>query len=102
MKRLMVFGILIFIFFSFLTFGHKAFAEGLTKIADNVYAYVDVKGATPQNSFGANAGIIIGRDGIAVIDTLISAKEAQRFINDIRKISESLIKTNIQMKYLTK
>ncbi len=47
--------------------------EGLTKIAEDVYSYVDVKGGGPQNSFGANAGAIIGRDGIVVIDTLISS-----------------------------
>ncbi|MBI5205658.1 MAG: MBL fold metallo-hydrolase [Nitrospirae bacterium] len=93
MKRLIVFGIFVFVLISFFTFGQSAFAQsGLTKIADNVYSYVDVKGAAPQNSFGANAGIIIGKDGIVVIDTLISAKEAQRFINDIRKISDKPIK----------
>jgi len=68
MKRLMGFGILVYVLFSFLSFGHEAFAKGLTKIADNVYSYVDIKGATPQNSFGANAGIVIGKDGIVVID----------------------------------
>ena len=93
MKRLTVFGIFVFVLINFFTLGQSAFAQnGLTKIADNVYSYVDVKGATPQNSFGANAGIIIGKDGIVVIDTLISAKEAQRFINDIRKISDKPIK----------
>lgn len=100
MKRWTVFEILVFVFISVLTFGQNVFAEqGLTKIADNVYSYVDVKGATPQNSYGANAGIIIGRDGIVVIDTLISAKEAQRFINDIRKISDKPIKYVINTHY---
>ncbi len=70
-----------------------AFAgSGLTKIADNVYSYVNVKNAAARNSFGANAGIIIGRDGIVVIDTLISAKEAKRFIKDIRSVSDKPIK----------
>jgi cyclase len=65
----------------------KAFAQdGLTKIGDNVYSYTDVKNASPANSFAANAGIIIGRDGILVVDTLISAKEARRFMADIRKV----------------
>ena len=65
-----------------------AFAqEGLTKIAKNVYSYVDVKDGSAANSFAANAGIVVGKDGIVVVDTLISAKEAQRFIKDIRKIS---------------
>ncbi|SNB46740.1 MBL fold metallo-hydrolase [Geobacter sp. DSM 9736] len=68
-----------------------AFAE-LTKIADNVYSYVGVKDASPATSFAANAGIVIGRDGILVVDTLISAKEAQRFLADIRKVSDKPIK----------
>lgn len=100
MKRLMVLGILVFVVISFFTFGHDAFAQqSLTKIADNVYSYVDIKGSSPQNSFGANAGIIIGKDGIVVVDTLISAKEAQRFINDIRKISDKPIKYVVNTHY---
>ncbi len=65
---------------------------GLTRIADNVYAYVGARNASPSTSFGANAGIVIGNDGIAVIDTLISAKEADRFIKDIRAVSQKPIK----------
>lgn len=65
---------------------------GLTKIAEGIYSYVDVKHASPQNSFGANAGIVVGRDGIVVVDTLISAKEAKKFIKDIRAVSGKPIK----------
>ena len=80
--------------------GNGAFAqEGLTKIADNVYSYVDVKNAGPGNSFAANAGIIIGSDGILVVDTLISAKEAQRFMTDIRKVSSKPIKYVVDTHY---
>jgi glyoxylase-like metal-dependent hydrolase (beta-lactamase superfamily II) len=64
----------------------------LTKVADGVYSYVGEKDASPTHSFAANAGIVIGRDGILVIDTLISAKEAQRFLADIRKVSDKPIK----------
>ncbi|BBA71184.1 MBL fold metallo-hydrolase [Geobacter sulfurreducens] len=63
----------------------------LTRIADNVYAYVGVKDASPANSFAANAGIVIGRDGILVVDTLISAKEGERFLADIRRVSDKPI-----------
>jgi glyoxylase-like metal-dependent hydrolase (beta-lactamase superfamily II) len=63
-----------------------------TKVADNVYSYVGEKDASPTHSFAANAGIVIGRDGILVIDTLVSAKEAQRFLADIRKVSDKPIK----------
>lgn len=68
--------------------GRWGFAQdGLTRIADNVYACVDVKSSMPSNSFGANAGVVVGSRGIAVIDTLISAKEAKRLLADIRAIS---------------
>jgi hypothetical protein len=51
-----------------------SFAEW-TRLADTVYAYVGERDASPAHSFAANAGIVIGRDGVLVIDTLISAKE---------------------------
>jgi cyclase len=73
--------------------------QGLTKLADNVYSYVDVKNASPANSFAANAGIVIGRDSILVVDTLISAKEARRFIADIGKVSDMPIKYVVDTHY---
>ncbi len=81
-------------------FSGQIFAQdGLIKIADNVYSYADIKKMSPQNSFGANAGIIIGRDGILVVDTLISAKEAKRFIKDIRSVSDKPIKYVVNTHY---
>ncbi|MBU0484396.1 MAG: MBL fold metallo-hydrolase [Proteobacteria bacterium] len=74
-------------------------ANGLVKISDHVYSYLDTKGATPANSFGANAGIILGPNYIIVVDTLISATEAKRFIADIRKISDLPIKYVINTHY---
>ncbi len=74
-------------------------AEKLTKVAENVYAYVDTKQGSKDNSFGANTGVIIGRDGIVVVDTLISAKEAKRFIKDIRALSKKPIKYVINTHY---
>lgn len=100
MKRWMGFGILVCVLFGISAFGQNVFAEqGLTKITDNVYSYVDVKVATPQSSYGANAGIIIGKDGIVVVDTLISAKEAKRFIRDIRAVSKKPIKYVVNTHY---
>ena len=78
--------------FSLLTAVPASAGNGLTKITENVYSYVGTKKASAINSFGANAGIIIGRDGIVVVDTLISAKEAARFVKDIRAISDKPIK----------
>ena len=73
--------------------------QGLAKLTENVYSYVDVKNASPTESFAANAGIVIGREGILVVDTLISAKEARRFISDIRKVSEKPIKYVVDTHY---
>jgi len=67
-------------------------ASGLTKIAENVYAYVGVKDDSPRRSFAANAGIVVGTDGVLVVDTLISAKEAARFLKDIRAVTRKPIK----------
>ncbi|NVN91848.1 MAG: MBL fold metallo-hydrolase [Desulfuromonadales bacterium] len=74
-----------------LLFVQSAFA-GLTKLADNVYSYVGVKDASPAHSFAANAGIVIGLDGVLVVDTLISAKEGERFLADIRRVTDKPIK----------
>ncbi|OGQ96590.1 MAG: MBL fold metallo-hydrolase [Deltaproteobacteria bacterium RIFOXYD12_FULL_57_12] len=74
-------------------------ADKLTRIAENVFAFVDTKQSSKDNSFGANAGIIIGRDGIAVVDTLVSAKEARRFIKAIRAVSKKPIKYVINTHY---
>jgi cyclase len=96
MRRVIVWSV----FATAILFAPLSYAQqGLTKIADNVYSYVDVKNGSPANSFAANAGIVIGRDGILVIDTLISAKEAKRFIADIRKISDKPIKYVVDTHY---
>ncbi|MBF0583027.1 MAG: MBL fold metallo-hydrolase [Magnetococcales bacterium] len=87
MKKLVAFSTL----FLTLLLVQTACAE-LTRLADNVYAYVGGKDASPAHSFAANAGIVIGRDGVLVIDTLISAKEGERFLADIRKVTDKPIK----------
>jgi len=89
--------ILVLVLFAFC--GQTFAAEKLTRIAENVYAYVDVKNGSRNNSFGANAGIIIGKDGIVVVDTLTSAKEAKRFIRDIRAVSRKPIRYVVNTHY---
>jgi cyclase len=73
--------------------------DGLTKVTGSIYAYADVKKASPQNSFGANAGIIIGQDFLVAVDSLISSREAKRFLKDIHKISKKPIKFLIDTHY---
>jgi cyclase len=73
--------------------------DGLTKVTGSIYAYAGVKEASPQNSFGANAGIIIGQDFLVAVDSLLSSREAKRFIKDIRKISQKPVKFLINTHY---
>ncbi len=72
--------------------GRTAAAQGLTRIADGVYAYVDAKQASPKTGFGANAGIVVGTNAVLVVDTLVSAKMARAFIKDIRTITDKPVK----------
>lgn len=87
MKRIALLFVVVLTLFA----AQNACAE-LTKLADNVYSYVGRKDATPAGSFAANAGIVIGRDGVLVVDTLISAKAGEQFLADIRKVTDKPIK----------
>ena len=89
-KKLAVFGLAVCLGFLFLQPVHAQ--EGLQKISDSVYSYAGVQGACAQNSFGANAGIIVGQDYLVAVDSKMSARQAQQFIKDIRKISSKPIK----------
>jgi glyoxylase-like metal-dependent hydrolase (beta-lactamase superfamily II) len=75
----------------FLLCCQTAFAE-LTKVADHVYAYVGQQDCSPGHSFAANAGIVVGKNGVLVVDTLISAMEGERFLADIRRVTDMPIK----------
>ena len=64
----------------------------LTRISDSIYAYVGADDDSASNSFGANAGIIVGQDAVLVVDTLVSNNKAKAFIKDIKAITEKPIK----------
>ena len=73
---------------------------GLTKLSEHVYAAVDCKNASPAaNSFGVNTGVVVGNDAVLVVDTRISAKKAQEFIADIKKITGKPIKYVVNTHY---
>lgn len=85
--------------FLFLTTQSTYAESGLVQISDHVYSYVDVKDGSPTYSYGANAGIAIGKDAILVVDTLVSAKEGKRLLRDIRAISDKPIKYIVNTHY---
>jgi glyoxylase-like metal-dependent hydrolase (beta-lactamase superfamily II) len=64
----------------------------LKKITESVYSYTGVPAGTTGNVFFVNTGIVIGDDAVLVVDTLTSAKEAEGFAADIRKITDKPIR----------
>ena len=57
----------------------------LKEVATNVYAYIQAGGPGRDNASVANAGIIVGDRGVAVIDTLTAPLHAKAFIAADRK-----------------
>src|SRR3982751_6778522 len=55
----------------------------LRELAPNVYAYIQGGGPGRDNVSVSNAGVIVGDDGLMVIDTLTAPLHAKRFIGAI-------------------
>ncbi|MDH4317613.1 MAG: MBL fold metallo-hydrolase [Desulfobulbaceae bacterium] len=71
----------------------SAFGRGpMLKLSERTHAYLDEPSPLETNSFGANAGMIIGDDGVAVIDALGSTEEAQAFLSEIRALTDKPIR----------
>lgn len=69
----------------------------LTKIAPNVWAAVDNPKAK-QRAY-ANAGIVIGDDGVVVIDTLTGDESARHLLQEIRKLTTLPVKFVVNTHY---
>jgi cyclase len=74
------------------TSAFAAEGAGLQKITDHVYAYAGATGASAETGFGANAGVVVGSNAALVVDTLLSPKMAEKFMADIRKVTDKPIK----------
>jgi len=59
----------------------------LEEIAPNVYAYIQAGGPGRDNASVANAGIVVGDKGVAVIDTLTAPMHAAAFIAAVRRVT---------------
>ena len=59
----------------------------LRELAPNVYAYIQAGGPGRDNVSVSNAGIIVGDEGVMVIDTLTAPMHAKSFIAAVRKIT---------------
>jgi cyclase len=60
----------------------------LREIAPDVYAYIQGGGPGKDNVSVSNAGVIVGDDGLMVIDTLTAPVHTKQFIGAIRKVTD--------------
>jgi len=67
----------------------------LKQLGHGIYAAID----NPKGESGANAGFVIGDDGVVVIDTFENAPAAQAFLGEIRMVTKLPIKFVINTHY---
>lgn len=67
----------------------------LKQIGPNVWAAI----ANPGPTAGGNAGFVIGDDGVAVIDTFVTAEGARQLLAEIRKLTKLPIRFAINTHY---
>jgi glyoxylase-like metal-dependent hydrolase (beta-lactamase superfamily II) len=60
----------------------------LKELAPNVYAYIQAGGPGRDNVSVSDAGIVVGDDGVLVIDTLGAPMHAARFVAEIRRVTD--------------
>jgi cyclase len=67
----------------------------LKQLGHGIYAAID----NPKGESGANAGFIVGDDGVAVVDTFENAPAAQALLGEIRMVTKLPIKFVINTHY---
>jgi len=69
----------------------------LTNVGPNVWAAIDNPKASPSS--GANAGFVIGNDGVVVIDTFADVDAASQLLREIRTRTNLPVKVVINSHY---
>jgi cyclase len=82
--------ILLFLLFPMLATAQNTPDFTLKKVGDNVYAAISPDGSKA----GANAGFVIGKDAVLVVDTFIAPQPAQQLLAAIRRL------TNLPVRYV--
>jgi len=62
--------------------------SGVKQLAPNIYAYIQAKATW----YWSNAGFIVGKDYVVVVDSLATVGLTQRFREEIRKITDKPIR----------
>jgi glyoxylase-like metal-dependent hydrolase (beta-lactamase superfamily II) len=75
--------------------GDEASGFSLEKVGEGAWAAI----ATDSGLAGANAGFVVGEDGVAVVDTFESPKAARQLLAEIRKITPLPIRFVVNTHY---
>jgi glyoxylase-like metal-dependent hydrolase (beta-lactamase superfamily II) len=67
----------------------------LKPLGANVFAAIDV----PKSGGGANAGFVVGDDGVLVVDTFESADAAKQLLAEIQKVTKLPVKYVVNTHY---
>lgn len=67
----------------------------LKPLGNNVYAAI----ATPKGNAGSNSGFVIGDDGVAVIDTFVTADAAKQLLAEIQKLTKLPVRFVVNTHY---
>ena len=62
--------------------------SGVKQLAPNVYAYIQAKATW----YWSNAGFIVGKDYVVVVDSLATVGLTQKFRDEIRKVTDKPIR----------
>src|SRR5262245_47812309 len=60
----------------------------LRELAPNVYAYIQAGGPGRDNVSVSNAGLIVGDNGLMVIDALAAPMHTRAFVTAMRRVSD--------------
>ncbi|MFC1927246.1 MBL fold metallo-hydrolase [Chloroflexota bacterium] len=69
-------------------FGVPTWESGVKQLVSNIYAYVQSKATW----YWSNAGFIVGKDHVVVVDSLATVGLTQRFRDEIKKITDKPIR----------
>src|SRR5262245_53740330 len=75
--------------------GPAALTFTLKPLGHNVYAAID----DAKGDAGANAGFVIGDDGVAVIDTFENPEASKQMLAEIRKLTQLPVKFVVNTHY---
>lgn len=68
---------------------------GVIEVAEDVFAFIQEGGATPDPATTTNGGFIVGEEGVIVVDGLMTNAMARRVQQEVKRITQAPIRCMI-------